>query len=729
MTKKKLAFRQAAAIILAIFLMVQAGSFVFAAGAPSTWAQAEVDEARTKGLILSSADGNYQENITRVLFCMQIVNMVETVLGTPVAVTITNPFQDISNEYVTKAYQLGIVNGISATEFAPLNFITRQEIAAMMMRSARVLDQLAGKSYADVTGTESLVFADQDAIASWALADIRIANSLDIMKGVGDNKINPTGNTTVEQSILLVNRLCDGFSAAPVDSADPVTPVNHAPSALSNPVVFSTAEQTAQLIDASQLASDSDGDTLEVVAINGQTAVYTTTYGSAELTSTGEISYISGDITANVIDDFIVTVSDGTALTHINIRINLTASLNFIFTPTLSTASILGDPLLGETISLYLISYLGTVPSTSPTFSYQWKSSAAAGGTYTNISGAVSSSYQITSRDVGKYLKLEVTASGSAGGSATSAAIGPVTSGFDGGSGTSTDPFQITTAEQFMQLNTVPTLNQYFKLTSSFSLDEDDYITSTFDGTLYGYGNTVTLDISGATTAYIGLFKTTGSSAYITTVNVSGSIDTTYSCAAGIAGRNDGTIYKCFSDITINTTNDYAAGIAAFNVGIISKCSSMAVVEADENAGAIVAYNNGTVSRCTVASGSVTANRLAGGVVGRNSTSASVIYCLSSDPVSANSYGGGLVGYNEGNIVDSYSAGSVIGTSAIGGLVGYNDGGNISRSYYDKNTSGQSDTGKGTPKTTTEMKTQSTFEDWNFAEIWNISVGNYPFLR
>lgn len=46
-------------------------------------------------------------------------------------------------------------------------------------------------------------------------------------------------------------------------------------------------------------------------------------------------------------------------------------------------------------------------------------------------------------------------------------------------------------------------------------------------------------------------------------------------------------------------------------------------------------------------------------------------------------------------------------------------------SYYDSQVSGLSDTGKGEPRTTAEMKTQSTFENWDFGGIW-ILLNDYP---
>jgi len=63
-------------------------------------------------------------------------------------------------------------------------------------------------------------------------------------------------------------------------------------------------------------------------------------------------------------------------------------------------------------------------------------------------------------------------------------------------------------------------------------------------------------------------------------------------------------------------------------------------------------------------------------------------------------------------------------------LIGYHDG-EIIYCYYDKETSGQTDTGKGEGKSTEEMKTQSTYVGWDFAAVWKINSTNngYPTLQ
>ncbi|MCL2845897.1 MAG: SUMF1/EgtB/PvdO family nonheme iron enzyme [Chitinivibrionia bacterium] len=95
--------------------------------------------------------------------------------------------------------------------------------------------------------------------------------------------------------------------------------------------------------------------------------------------------------------------------------------------------------------------------------------------------------------------------------------------------------------------------------------------------------------------------------------------------------------------------------------------------------------------------------------------------------------GGGAVGVNFGTIENGYSTGSVFGsTTNIGGLIGVNQGGTITNSFFDSQTSGRNDDGRGIPRTTFQMRQQSTFIGWDFNNIWDINPdtnNGMPFLR
>ena len=135
----------------------------------------------------------------------------------------------------------------------------------------------------------------------------------------------------------------------------------------------------------------------------------------------------------------------------------------------------------------------------------------------------------------------------------------------------------------------------------------------------------------------------------------------------------------------------------------------------------------------------ISVSSYAGGLIGKTKrTNISNTYSnifVNSYMEEGGSYLGGLVGSLEdlSTITNSYSIGvlSTSGaTSTIGGLVGYasNDS-MVNDSFYDLTLSGMSDTGKGVATTSSQLKKDSTFSDWDLLNIWERVSGNYPTLR
>lgn len=102
---------------------------------------------------------------------------------------------------------------------------------------------------------------------------------------------------------------------------------------------------------------------------------------------------------------------------------------------------------------------------------------------------------------------------------------------------------------------------------------------------------------------------------------------------------------------------------------------------------------------------------------------------------------GGLIGYmgatstagTRARVYRSFSSGSVTGSSAVGGLVGaVNHAANnmVFDSYWDTETSGQSESARGTGQDTATMQSEIGYPDFNFTTRWTIDEGNaYPELR
>jgi hypothetical protein len=206
---------------------------------------------------------------------------------------------------------------------------------------------------------------------------------------------------------------------------------------------------------------------------------------------------------------------------------------------------------------------------------------------------------------------------------------------------------------------------------------------------------------------------------------------------SGLVGINYyGTISDCYLTGSVSM-QDFVGGLVGYNeFGTIANCRSSGNVAGSCGAGGLVGWNEGTITNCYSiggASGVGSIGGLIGGLVGYNNYG-TVSNCYSVGDVNGNDDVGGLVGrnYYYATITNCYSTGNVLGGEDIGGLVGNNYGGTIMSSFWDKQTSGMTNSAGGTGKTTAEMKIKSTFTDtgWDFVEIWGIGENQtYPFLR
>lgn len=172
----------------------------------SDWAEPEIQEAYDLGLTTDTILNQFGRNITREEFCEIAVKLYEALSGKAALPAIENPFADTTNTEALKAFELGIIKGTSDTTFSPNSPITRQEICVMIYRTLK-----ADNSSLSIDNSGVSTFSDEASIASWAIDAVKYANKNSIMKGTGNNNINPLGNTTREQAIVLVKRTFENF--------------------------------------------------------------------------------------------------------------------------------------------------------------------------------------------------------------------------------------------------------------------------------------------------------------------------------------------------------------------------------------------------------------------------------------------------------------------------------------------------------------------------------------
>ncbi len=164
----------------------------------SEWAEPELKEASKENLIPEIFDeANLTKNITRKEFAHTVVKMYEKITGQKAVPIAKNPFTDTKDKEVLKAYNIGITNGTSNTTFSPDALITREQMATMMTRALTK----AGK---DTSRPESAkLFADDSEFSGYAKDSIYYMSSIEIIKGVGENKFNAKGNASREQALAI----------------------------------------------------------------------------------------------------------------------------------------------------------------------------------------------------------------------------------------------------------------------------------------------------------------------------------------------------------------------------------------------------------------------------------------------------------------------------------------------------------------------------------------------
>jgi len=169
------------------------------------WAKDIVELLAARQIIAGDSEGNFNPNmgITRAEFSTLIVRM----LNLPINES-ASQFADVTDEwyesYITTAQQYGIVKGVSDSSFEPERVVSRQEMAAIIIRTLR--------KYKDVSFTDEDLksiaeFADTDSISAWAFEDVYAARKLELMIGRDGNKFAPRKPTLRGEAASVIYNL------------------------------------------------------------------------------------------------------------------------------------------------------------------------------------------------------------------------------------------------------------------------------------------------------------------------------------------------------------------------------------------------------------------------------------------------------------------------------------------------------------------------------------------
>ena len=120
----------------------------------------------------------------------------------------THSFKDVPegkwySDAVAWASTNGIVSGISTTEFAPDNDISREQMALIIYRFAK----MQGYNVSDVADISS--FADTADISDWALDAIKWANKTGLVNGTTETTLSPKTSATRAQASAILMGFCE----------------------------------------------------------------------------------------------------------------------------------------------------------------------------------------------------------------------------------------------------------------------------------------------------------------------------------------------------------------------------------------------------------------------------------------------------------------------------------------------------------------------------------------
>ena len=139
----------------------------------------------------------------------QLVTILYRLEGQP-AVSGDLPFTDVEagtwyTDAILWAAQNNIVNGVSDTEFAPGDDLTRQQLVTILYRYAEAKGYDVSAS-ADLSG-----YPDADQVQGYAQPTMAWAVAEGIVEGM-DGNLNPAGNASRAQIATILMRFCEGVA-------------------------------------------------------------------------------------------------------------------------------------------------------------------------------------------------------------------------------------------------------------------------------------------------------------------------------------------------------------------------------------------------------------------------------------------------------------------------------------------------------------------------------------
>jgi hypothetical protein len=158
------------------------------------WALDNIHKLVAQGCISGYPDGSFKPDstITRAEFAAVLVKAFK--LEDTDGKTFTDTAAHWAKDYIAAAAANGLVNGYANGAFGPDDLITREQMAVMIVKAAKLAPAAA----------EAPRFADSGSISAWAKEAVATATENGIIRGYADNTVRPGGSATRAEAVTVI---------------------------------------------------------------------------------------------------------------------------------------------------------------------------------------------------------------------------------------------------------------------------------------------------------------------------------------------------------------------------------------------------------------------------------------------------------------------------------------------------------------------------------------------
>lgn len=171
----------------------------------SNWFSPSLNEMELLDLIPASFDGkDLSQDVTRGEMCELAVWAMEKIMEYSIEPERTDYFSDTSEDYIVKAYELGIVSGYPDGTFRPNNKLTRQEFFQIIENFCNAAAYLP-----EADGSYLAQFQDAADVAYWAKEAAQVCVKCGYVTGVNNDGVltlEPEGYASRQEAMAMFLR-------------------------------------------------------------------------------------------------------------------------------------------------------------------------------------------------------------------------------------------------------------------------------------------------------------------------------------------------------------------------------------------------------------------------------------------------------------------------------------------------------------------------------------------